>query len=148
MMTGLNPTGICMCGCGQTTAVAKITQSCRGIRKGDHMRYVHGHQNRCLLPGHNGNLTRKQDYEVTESGCWQWLKSKDKDGYGLTRVAGSRKTRRAHRAYYERIVGPIPAGLTIDHLCLNTSCVNPAHMEVVTVGENTARANRRRGKAS
>lgn len=46
----------------------------------------------------------------------------------------------AHRKSYEILVGPIPGGLTIDHLCRNRACINPAHMEPVTNAENTRRA--------
>lgn len=47
---------------------------------------------------------------------------------------------RAHRFSYERAVGPIPAGLQIDHLCRVRACVNPAHLEPVTCGENVRRS--------
>jgi hypothetical protein len=45
----------------------------------------------------------------------------------------------AHRWMYEQKIGPIPKGLVIDHLCRNTRCVNPDHLEPVTRGENTRR---------
>jgi hypothetical protein len=45
-----------------------------------------------------------------------------------------------HRYAYERMVGPIPIGLVIDHLCGVTSCVNPAHLEPVTQQENVLRS--------
>jgi hypothetical protein len=47
---------------------------------------------------------------------------------------------KAHRFAYELLVGPIPDGLALDHLCLTTGCVNPAHLEPVTVAENSRRA--------
>ncbi|NBS69544.1 HNH endonuclease, partial [bacterium] len=52
------------------------------------------------------------------------------------------KNKRAHRFFYEMIIGKISEEKVIDHTCRNKSCVNPAHMEVVTVGENS-----RRGKS-
>jgi len=74
--------------------------------------------------------------------CWVWVAAKDGKGYGYF---GSRKgeTRLAHRLSWELTRGPIPAGLHIDHLCRNTSCVNPAHLEPVTPRENILRGIRR-----
>lgn len=73
-----------------------------------------------------------------ESGCWEWQAFRDEDGYG--RVSTPTRGRfRAHRVSYEEFVGPIPAGLTIDHLCQNKACVNPEHLEPVTAVENHRR---------
>ena len=71
------------------------------------------------------------------SACWLWLGSKN--GHYGTVYRG--KNIRAHRVAYEELVGPIPHGLTIDHLCRNTVCINPAHMEPVTASENARRMN-------
>lgn len=59
-------------------------------------------------------------------------------GYGYFRA--DLKPTMAHRYSYELLVGPIPDGLTIDHLCRNRACVNPDHMEPVTQRENLRRA--------
>ena len=78
---------------------------------------------------------------VEATGCWQWNGDVDSRGYG--RVRRRYKTPMpsiiAHRLSYILFVGPIPSGLTIDHLCRNRLCVNPAHLEPVTRGENVLR---------
>ncbi len=73
------------------------------------------------------------------SGCWLWLGMVDECGYARVQYHG--RLRGAHRAMYERERGPVPAGLVLDHLCRVRSCVNPAHMEPVTNGENLRRGN-------
>lgn len=70
--------------------------------------------------------------------CWSWTAYRSKKGYGSV-ATGHGKTALAHRHVYELLVGPIPAGLELDHLCLNTSCVNPDHLEPVTGAENLRR---------
>lgn len=76
---------------------------------------------------------------VAPTGCWEWQKQRDRDGYGHFKMGG--RDWLAHRAAYTTFVGPIPAGLTIDHLCRNTACVNPAHLEPVTNRENILRGD-------
>lgn len=69
--------------------------------------------------------------------CWLWTGLKDKLGYGRACARGGNIA--AHRFAYQELIGPIPAGLVLDHLCRVTSCVNPAHLEPVTSGENSIR---------
>lgn len=71
--------------------------------------------------------------------CWQWGGTLRPDGYGVMLVDKRRPM--AHRVAYEHHLGPIPDGLTIDHLCRNKSCVNPFHMEPVTAVENVRRSD-------
>lgn len=72
-----------------------------------------------------------------DDGCWLWNAYKTPEGYGQFWNGGGHSL--AHRWSYEHYVAPIPSGLVIDHLCRNPACVNPAHLECVTMGENTAR---------
>lgn len=74
------------------------------------------------------------------SGCWLWTAYCDPQGYGHIGI-GSNKHVRAHRLAFEALVTPIPAGLSIDHKCRVTSCVNPQHLEPVTARENNLRGN-------
>ena len=77
-----------------------------------------------------------------EDGCWLWTASLRLNGYGQMQWDG--KNHGAHRLVYELLVGPIPPGLEVDHLCRVRSCVNPDHMEPVTHQENSARGLRGR----
>ena len=68
--------------------------------------------------------------------CWPWLASLNHGGYGVFGGAPGRPTRNAHTAAYVFYVGPVPAGLEVDHVCGVRRCVNPAHLRVVTHSEN------------
>lgn len=66
--------------------------------------------------------------------CWAWIGAKGSNGYGQMQM-GPRK-QQAHRIAYELFVGPIPEGLTIDHICRFKDCVNPSHLRTMTMLEN------------
>ena len=72
--------------------------------------------------------------EVVQNGCWMWTAYKDPCGYGRFEAAGRSKA--AHRVAYELMIGPIPDGLCIDHICRTRGCVNPDHLRAVTAKEN------------
>ena len=79
----------------------------------------------------------------TTGDCWIWQASVTSTGYGQF-VVDSRNFK-AHRFAYEVAIGPIPAGLEIDHLCENVLCVNPWHLEPVSHAENIRRSSRHNG---
>lgn len=77
--------------------------------------------------------------------CWLWTAAENNKGYGIFAVS-KRDLWLAHRFSYELNIGPIPDGLVIDHVrkrgCTSTLCVNPAHLEAVTDGENVMRSKK------
>jgi hypothetical protein len=79
-----------------------------------------------------------QDRIAITGECWNWT-GKPYQNSGYCRVKVSGQTMMAHRAVYEALVGPIPDGLQLDHLCRNRRCVNPTHLEPVTAKVNQAR---------
>jgi hypothetical protein len=119
-----NPSRLCQCGCGQQTS-------------GKERRFVRGH--------HRVNFAIPRDrYQIDEeTGCWVWLGCTAGSGYAQFKYR--RKRVSIHRLSYELHRGPIPKGLTIDHLCRNTLCINPDHLEAVTVVENLKRGHKARG---
>lgn len=71
--------------------------------------------------------------------CWEWRASVKPNGYGQFGLrAGC--TVYAHRFAYQMLVGEIPSGLDLDHLCRNRSCVNPDHLQPVDRGTNLRRS--------
>src|SRR5262245_13646810 len=76
--------------------------------------------------------------EDPQTGCWNWTGYCTRTGYGRIKVG--QRSLLAARVAYEQFTGPIPQGLTVDHLCRNTGCVNPGHLECVDAAENTRRA--------
>ncbi len=110
---------LCLCGCGAELPPRPL--------------YIHGHQ------------LRESGYTVEDRGyttpCWIAVGKPYKNGYinRSTVKNGVRGRIGAHRLAYAQTKGPIPDGLVIDHLCRVTMCVNPDHLEAVTVAENVRR---------
>ncbi len=76
------------------------------------------------------------------SGCWLWTGRWSEDGYGRSarrESDGKSHNRMAHRVSYEMLVGKVPHGMFLDHLCRTRCCVNPMHLEPVTNRENVIR---------
>lgn len=82
--------------------------------------------------------------EVSSNGCWLWKSSKFSNGYGAFHLGRNPKRRNAlaHRYCYEHLIGPIPEGKDLDHLCRVRHCVNPAHLEPVSRAENLRRGDK------
>lgn len=77
------------------------------------------------------------DFVDKTATCWLWTGRTDRDGYGA--FCANYNDYRAHRYAYIQLVGDIPQDLVIDHLCRVRNCVNPSHMEPVTMTTNTMR---------
>ena len=89
---------------------------------------------------------------VDQNGCWVWQGQRyphtDRQlPYGKINVGsrreGSRRNAKAHRISYETFVGPIPEGLTLDHMCDNPPCVNPDHLVPMTQRANNIKPTSR-----
>ncbi|MGH3029279.1 MAG: HNH endonuclease signature motif containing protein [Gaiellaceae bacterium] len=85
----------------------------------------------------NTNASSQKRVRRDAAGCWVWIGCTHPKGYGHFWSGG--RVGGAHRWAYEYFVGPIPEGLTIDHLCRNRRCVNPVHLEAVSNRENIRR---------
>lgn len=72
-------------------------------------------------------------------GCWLWTASLDGKGYGQFHDESTGKVRnlRAHRVAYELVFGPIPKGMCILHICDCPQCVNPDHLRLGSMSDNT-----------
>lgn len=76
---------------------------------------------------------------VSTDDCWLWAGYTQPNGYGALYSWITKRITQAHRFMYECLVGDIPQGLEIDHLCKVRCCINPDHLEPVTKQENMAR---------
>ena len=126
--------GRCGCGCGAEPALAKSSDARTGRVRGQPLRYLTGH--------HRRRAVRYLKFWLGHtSDCWVWRGARNVKGYGLI-ANGRGGCALAHRVYYEKAKGPIPAGLQIDHLCRVPMCVNPDHLEPVTAAQNVQRGRK------
>lgn len=127
------PRGLCQCGCGERTNLARQNDTTLGYTKGEPVFYIAGHATR----------RTPHAYEVRDCGyvtpCWVWVRRLTALGYGWVKPPGSDGPTLAHIAYWEERHGPVPERLELDHLCRNPPCVNPDHLEPVPHVENLRR---------
>ena len=130
--TEIIPKGLCQCGCGRKTRLARKTATNYGHVKGQPLRFIHGH--------HRGSYKTKR-LVVDSSGCHIWQLSKIK-GYGRLRVKEGWVL--AHRYYYKESYGSIPDGMDLHHKCGVRACVNPEHLKPMPRGCHGNHDRRRR----
>lgn len=129
---------LCACGCGQYTLLARYTNKQQGIRIGEPLRYLKGHNRPKTLKGDKNSNYICERYSIEDRGydtpCWIWKLAYGRGGYSK---CGNTS---AHRVYYEKFKGKIPDRYHVDHLCHVKACINPEHLEAVTPQENEWRA--------
>jgi hypothetical protein len=118
----------CECGCGGEAPIATMTSRRDGVMKGERRRFIRGHVHKRSGPKYEVDL---------RTGCWIWQHGRTTEGYG--QAWDGRRQTTAHRFMYEQAHGSVPDGTELDHLCRNTLCCNPAHLEPVPHEENVRR---------
>lgn len=123
---------LCNCGCGNATPPYKNNIPRLGMVKGQPRKFLTGH--------HRPNKPRPVRYVINlVTGCWEWMLARDPmKGYGRENLRNAQSTL-AHINSYVKHKGPVPKGKELDHLCRNTGCINPDHLEPVSDAVNSRR---------
>lgn len=122
-----------------TVAGCEEPQRCKDLCQRHYHRFLkHGDPLVLKLLRGATPLERFMSHVEKTDSCWLWTGTRSGEyGYGNFGVKG--KTKRAHRFAYEALVGPIPEGIVLDHLCRTPNCVRPEHLQPVTTRENIVR---------
>lgn len=131
------PRGLCECGCGKPTKIARWSDASQGLVKGQPKRFVLGHGH--VVAARNRTRWVEVDGPL-DTGCWHWTGTVSSGGYGSrARGDGTPGSVLAHRFAYEQEHGPIPDGHQIHHVCGVRTCVRVSHLELVTPAEHAQR---------
>lgn len=84
---------------------------------------------------------RKHHMNISIGNCWIWAGKVSPKGYGIYQILIDKQwvSHPAHKLLYENLIGPVPKGKVLDHLCRVRQCINPEHLEIVTNAENIRR---------
>lgn len=140
-MSAVDVAGLCECGCGQPTRLAPQTNRALGWIKGKPIRFIVGHARRGQQPSNklpidSGFVVEDRGYETP---CHVWQRSLNSGGYAQVNRGG--RPQSVVRIRYEAKYGPMPASTVPDHLCRVRACVNPDHVEPVSMAVNTQRGD-------
>jgi hypothetical protein len=148
LLSMVNNSGLCGCGCGVPTQVASRTSTRYGWIKGEPLAYLRGH----AAWKERGPRWLEGPIPVDRPDlgpCWIWQRGLNDQGYALGSFVkyGGKHTTLAGRELFRMHVGPIPDGMELDHLCFTPACVRweaapgapSGHLEVVTPAVNLAR---------